>query len=449
MMKFLPAELIQKKRDGKELSAEEIKFFISGVLNGEVADYQATAFMMATFFQGMTLNETCALTQAMTQSGEQHEFKDPSLCLVDKHSTGGVGDKVSIILAPLAAACGLHVPMMAGRGLGFSGGTLDKLESIPGFNILLSREKFEEIVSKVGCAIIGQSEKIAPADRKLYALRDVTATIECHPLIAASILSKKLAEGTRALVLDVKVGNGAFMKTKTSAQALAKLITQVGKRMGLLIRAVLTDMNQPLGFAAGNTLEVLESIEVLTNAKLDLSAFKNLPERSSADLKTLTIHLVAEMLLLAKKVKSLNDGRKLAHQKIEDHSALKVFHEWISAQGGNLNDFSKIESLPLAPKKITWTADRGGYLNLIQTENIGRLLIELGAGRKRAEDQVDHGVGLVFHKKLGAKIKKGDPLVTVFTKPRADLKDLEQYFKSSISISSSKAPVPKLIHQVI
>lgn len=446
---FSPALIIQKKRDGIELSSDEIKQFISGISSGNVTDYQASAFMMATFFQGMSLNETVALTEAMVNSGEHYQFSDPKSAYVDKHSTGGVGDKVSIILAPLAAACGIRVPMMSGRGLGFSGGTLDKLESIPGYDPFLSHERFDSIVNSVGCSIIGQSKSIAPADRKLYSLRDVTATVECNPLITGSILSKKIAEGARCLLLDVKVGNGAFMRSKTQAAKLAKMIIQVAKKMKLPARAVLTDMNQPLGYATGNGIEVLESIEVLQNQKLNVRALKSLPETSSTDLKEVTIHLCAEMLVLGKKVKNLNEGRKLARTKLADGSAYKVFLEWVKAQGGDLSSLDRIEQINISSEKTTWKAPKEGYLNHIQTDNIGRILIELGAGRKRAEDPVDHSVGIVFHKKLGAKLKKGDPIATVFYKAGTSIRDEEDLFFKSIEISASKKPVPKLIIEVV
>lgn len=448
-MMFSPTSIIQKKRDGTELSSDEIVHFISAMSTGEVTDYQASAFMMATYFNGMTLGETVALTDAMVKSGERYSFGDEKAAYVDKHSTGGIGDKVSIILAPLAAACGLRVPMMSGRGLGFSGGTLDKLESIPGYDPFPSREKFESIVNSVGCAIIGQSRLIAPADRKLYALRDVTATVECNPLIVGSILSKKIAEGARYLLLDVKVGNGAFMRSKTQAAKLAKMIIQVAKKMNLPSRAVLTDMNQPLGYAAGNGIEILESIEILQNKKLDVQALRGLPETSSADLKEVTIHLCGEMLHLSKKVKSLNDGRKLARAKLVDGSALRVFNEWMKAQGADVSTIENIEKVAVSPERIEWKAPKDGYLNGIQTDDIGRILIELGAGRKRAEDPVDHSVGMVFHKKLGSKVKKGDPIVTVYYKPGTSIAEPEAMFYKSIEITASKKAVPKLILEVI
>jgi pyrimidine-nucleoside phosphorylase len=348
---FNPSSVIRKKRDGHPLTTEEINSFIRGLSDWSagqtgpsvVTDYQATAFLMAVYFSGMTLNETIALTEAMLKSGEQYDLSKISGIKVDKHSTGGVGDKVSLILAPLAAACNLKVPMMAGRGLGFSGGTLDKLESISGFNVHLNREEFEKILEDVGCAMIGQSDKIAPADKKLYALRDVTATVDCIPLITASILSKKLAEGSEALILDVKVGNGAFMKTHAAARKLAKTLTHVATKMNLPARALLTNMNQPLGYAVGNALEVQECIEILKNEKRS--------DTSSADLKELTVQLCAHMLELSKITNNLTEGRKLAHRKLQDGTAWKIFRDLVSAQGGSLEQIDHPEKLPRAPTK--------------------------------------------------------------------------------------------------
>ncbi|MFZ9594751.1 MAG: thymidine phosphorylase [Bdellovibrionia bacterium] len=435
-----PALIIKKKRDGKKLSREEIFDLIEGLSTqpeATVTDYQISAFLMAVYFSGMSLDETVALTEAMLKSGERYDLSQVPGFKVDKHSTGGIGDKVSLILAPLSAACGLKVPMMAGRGLGFSGGTLDKLESIEGFNVRLTRPQFEAMLERVGCAIIGQSEKIAPADKKLYAIRDVTATVECLPLITASILSKKLAEGTQALVLDVKVGSGAFMKTRKEARVLAKRLIQVAQKLKLPTRAVLTDMNQPLGYAVGNSLEVQESIEVLRNEKKDTTC--------SADLKELSIHLCAQMLVLSKQVKTLTEGRKLVHTKLSDGSAWKIFQQMVQSQGGNLKQILNPSLLPKAPHQVTWRAKRSGFISKIQTETIGLILIALGGGRKKATDRIDHSVGLVFHKKLGAKVQTGQPLVTVYAQKHTELEPLEKLFQQAIEITQERKPVPKLI----
>ncbi len=434
-----PSWIIQKKRDGKELEKSELKNFIQGICTGEVTDYQATAFLMATYFQGMTLDETVALTEVMLESGERYDHSKIPGPKVDKHSTGGVGDKVSLILAPLAAACGLRVPMMSGRGLGHSGGTLDKLESIPGFNVNLSREKFQEILFKVGCAMTGQTEKIAPADKKLYALRDVTATVECIPLITASILSKKLAEGAESLVLDVKVGSGAFMKSRESARKLAKTLIQVAKKMKLPCRAILTNMNQPLGYAVGNALEVKESIEILKNEKNG--------EGSSADLKELTIQLCAHMLNLGGICRNITEGRKLAQARLMDGSAWRVFQELVKEQGGDLSRIQNSEKIPLAPLQIQWKAKKRGFITKMNTEEIGKILIGLGGGRTQAADPIHFEVGLAFHKKLGSRVQVGDPLVTVYANENTDLNAMETLFHKSIEISKARKSVPELIFE--
>ncbi len=442
-----PAKIIQKKRDGGELSPAEIEGFIRGLNSGEVADYQATALMMAVFFKGMTPDETVALTRAMLESGERCELKSVPGFKVDKHSTGGVGDKVSLILAPLAAACGLKVPMMAGRGLGHSGGTLDKLESISGFQLRPSPARFEEILRTVGCAIIGQSETVAPADKRLYALRDVTATVDCIPLIVASILSKKAAEGTQGLVMDVKVGNGAFMKERADARRLARMLVEVGAKLGLQVRAVLTDMNQPLGYAAGNAIEVQECIEVL-RAGIEPER-KSDSEAGSGDLKELTVQLCAHMIEMAGVTRNRIEARKLAHLKLADGSAWKVFQDMVQAQGGDLSQVLDPSRLPRAARRITWKAPKRGFVSRINTQAMGEILVELGGGRKRAADPVDFGVGLIFHKKLGSRVQAGEPLATVLAPTPFDLAPLESFFLESIEISGSRKPVPRLILETL
>ncbi len=434
-----PAWLIQKKRDGKELTADEIRDFIRGITRGDVADYQATAFLMATYLRGMTANETVALTEAMLHSGEVYDLSNIPGIKVDKHSTGGVGDKVSIILAPLAAACGVTVPMMAGRGLGHSGGTIDKLEAIPGFQTELSRERFDQQLLSTGCAIIGQSGRIAPADKKLYALRDVTATIECIPLIVASILSKKIAAGVQGLVMDVKCGNGAFMKTPKQAMVLAQTIVKVGRKMGLKARALVTNMNQPLGYSAGNSIEIHESIQILKNETLD--------DLGSGDLKELTVLLCAHMLELAGRVKTLAEGRKLAHKKLADGSAWAKFQEMVKAQGGSLDSIlSPALGLPLAPKSIVYTAKKRGYVTEMDTQALGRLLVDLGGGRRQVTDSVDFGASLIFHNKLGARVAAGDPLVTVHgATEKVGSIPLAARLDDAITVSGTRKPVPKLV----
>jgi pyrimidine-nucleoside phosphorylase/thymidine phosphorylase len=436
-----PALIIQRKRDGKELSREQIHGFIRGLSTGDVADYQATAFLMAVYFRGMSLDETVALTEAMLESGERYDLSRIPGPKVDKHSTGGVGDKVSLILAPLAAACGLRVPMMSGRGLGHTGGTLDKLESISGFDVRLDRARFEHVLESTGCAMIGQTERMVPADRKLYALRDVTGTVECIPLIVASILSKKLAEGAEALVLDVKVGSGAFMKSRADARRLAKTLTAVAKKMKLPCRAVLTSMSQPLGYATGNALEVVEAIEVLRN--------DTPPSLASGDLKELTIQLCAQMLELGGVVRNLTEGRKLAHGRLADGSAWGKFEDMVGAQGGALDQIRDPSKLPHASRSATWGARKRGYVAGMDTQALGQILVELGGGRKKAEDSVDPRVGLVFHKKLGSRVQVGEPIVTVHAPEKLDLEELESKFQAAVDITGARKPVPKLILEVM
>ena len=434
-----PVWMIQKKRDGHALSSAEIESFVRSASTGHIPDYQIAAWLMAVYFQGMDSDETMALTRAMTDSGERYDLTSVSGPKVDKHSTGGVGDKVSLILAPLAAACGLKVPMMAGRGLGHSGGTLDKLESIPGFKVQISPARFKAALQQHGCAIIGPGENIAPADRKFYALRDVTATIDCVPLIVASILSKKIAEGTDALVLDVKVGNGAFMKTAAEARHLARAISRVAIKLGLPCRALLTDMSQPLGYSVGNALEVGESIEVLKNQQSG--------ELSSSDLKETTIQLCAQMLQLGGKAGNLADGRKKALAKLADGSAWKVFRHFVAAQEGSLAKFSDPRISPAGLQTQVWKARNRGYISWMNTETMGRLLTELGGGRIHAEDSIDHRVGFVYHRKLGAHMQPGDAIVTVYARPGQSelLRELENKFQSAIEISRSRKPLPNLL----
>lgn len=439
-----PVWVIQKKRNGENLTDSEIRSFIQGVSTGAIPDYQASALLMAIFFQGMNLDETVSLTRAMLESGVRYDLSSVSGIKVDKHSTGGVGDKVSLILAPLAAACGIKVPMMSGRGLGHSGGTIDKLEAISGFDINLSYERFVAVLNQIGCAMIGQSSTIAPADKKLYALRDVTGTVECIPLIVASILSKKVAEGSDALVLDVKVGSGAFMKTRDQAKKLAKTLILVARKLDLPCRALLTDMNQPLGCTAGNAIEVAESIAILRNRKFPIFGQNN-AYGSSGDLKELTVQLCAQMLELGKVVRNVAEGRKLALKKLADGSAWKVFQELVKIQGGSLEQIRNPEQLSLAPQMAVWNARRRGYLTKMNTEEIGKILVDLGGGRKKTSDPIDPGASLIFHKKLGGLVKSGEPLVTVFAPAGLDLKNLEARFADAVEISSARKPVPKLV----
>jgi pyrimidine-nucleoside phosphorylase len=438
-MNLSAPEFIQKKRDRVPLAPEEIKKFVQDSTQGKIPDYQITAFLMATYFTGMSLEETAALTTAMVESGERYDLSKIKGAKVDKHSTGGIGDKVSIILAPLAAACGLKVPMMAGRGLGHTGGTIDKLEAIPGYRVVLTPEEFTSILQTVGCSIVSQSAKIAPADKMYYALRDVTATIECIPLITSSILSKKIAEGAQGLVMDIKVGNGAFMKKKTEAMILAKTLRAVGKKAGLEVRATLSNMDQPLGYSAGNAIELYECIEILKNEPLNPYSL------SSSDLKELTLHLCAHMLEVGKVVKNLAEGRKLATQKLADGSAWKKFFEMVTAHGGDTSYLTEPWKLTQAPKVIEVHAKKKGYITEMDTEGLGRLLIRLGGGRNTVGEPIDHRVGFFFHHRLGSMVKADTQLVTIFGNEQTQFKEIEDALRRMIKISSSKKMAPKLI----
>lgn len=432
-------QIIQKKRDKLPLSAAELKQFVVGSVSNEIPDYQISAFLMATYFNGMTLDETAALTLAMVESGEHYDLSKIKGPKVDKHSTGGIGDKVSIILAPLAAACGLKVPMMAGRGLGHTGGTIDKLEAIPGYKAVLSKDEFNKILTDVGCAIISQSEKIAPADRKYYALRDVTATIECVPLITSSILSKKIAEGTQGLVMDIKVGNGAFMKKKTDAMKLAKMLRAVAKKAKLELRATLTNMDQPLGYSIGNALEVYECIEIMSGKDLNPYSL------TSLDLRELTLHLCAHMLEIGKVVKNVAEGRKLAIAKLADGSAYAKFKEMIKAQGGDISTFEEPWRYIKSEKVVEIKCGKKGYVNEIHTEALGRILIALGGGRNKVGAPIDHSVGFFIHKKLGSLVKAEDTLITLFGTSKTDFTAIKRQIEECIRISSTKKIAPKLI----
>ncbi|AKU90293.1 thymidine phosphorylase [Vulgatibacter incomptus] len=390
-------DLIKRKRDGGRLAQEEIAAFLDAYTRGDIPDYQASAMLMAIFFRGMDAAELAAWTRAMLESGEVLDLSDIPGVKVDKHSTGGVGDKVSIPLVPLVMACGVKVPMIAGRGLGHTGGTIDKLEAIPGFSVELGVDRFRRQVSEIGAALIGQTAELAPADRKLYALRDATATVESIPLISSSILSKKLAEGCDALVLDVKVGQGAFMKDLGQARELARTMVDLGRQMGRRMVALLTGMEQPLGRAVGNALEVVESIEVLRGGG---------PE----DLEHLTVELGAEMLVLGEAVANLESGRDRIRAAIADGSGLRAFEALVEAQGGDPRVVREPERLPRAPRTEVVRAPSAGYVVGIQAEEVGLAAMTLGAGRSRKEDPIDPAVGFVLQRKVGDRVEPGEPL---------------------------------------
>jgi len=393
-------DLIKKKRDRGTLSRDEILALVDGYVDGSVADYQMSAFAMAVFFNGLSGDELAALTHAMLHSGDVLTLDDTPGIKVDKHSTGGVGDKISLPLAPAVAACGVPVPMISGRGLGHTGGTLDKLESIPGFRVDLTVDDYRRLVRTVGCCLIGQTARLAPADKKLYALRDVTATVDCIPLITSSILSKKLAEGIDALVLDVKFGSGAFMKRHADAETLARTMVDIATRMGKRCVARLTNMDQPLGVMVGNALEVQESLDVLEG-------------KGPRDIRALTVELGAEMLVLGGVAKTLDDGRGQIAATLDDGRAMKKFAEIIAAQGGDARVTTDRSRLPHAPKKQDVAAPRDGVVSAVDAEKVGVASMLLGGGRARSADAIDPRVGLAVHARIGDRVQKGQALFTL------------------------------------
>lgn len=414
---MLPQWIIEKKRDGGELADEEIRFLIQGFTDGSIPDYQMAAFAMAVYFKGMTPRETAALTLEMMNSGDVIDPANLPGIKADKHSTGGIGDKTSLILAPLAAACGLTVPMISGRGLGITGGTLDKLESIAGFRTDLSEPEFFQTLEKCGCAITGQTAQLSPADKKLYALRDVTGTVPSIPLITASIMSKKLAEGIDTLVLDVKWGKGAFMKSIEDARELAHAMVDVGSQMGKNVRALITDMNQPLGRAAGNALEVQECLDVLNGGGPD-------------DLRELTVELVFQMLQLSNVWKNRDE----IFQTLENGEAMKKFEAMVAAQGGSTDWKFKGAEIQ---EPLFASAD--GTVTAVDAELIGKTCLILGAGRQKTDDKIDHAVGIAQMKKPGEAVKKGEPLAVVFSNDRKKMEEAFPMIGTAFSIGDAPA----------
>jgi pyrimidine-nucleoside phosphorylase len=417
-------DLIRKKRDSGEHTREEIDFLISGYTSGEIPDYQMAAWLMAVWLRGLNRAEIAALTESMLYSGEVLQHADVPWKKVDKHSTGGVGDKTSLILAPIVAAGGLTVPMISGRGLGHTGGTLDKLEAIPGFNVNLSLAEFRRVLKECGMGLIGQTAEIAPADKKIYALRDVTATIENVGLICASIMSKKLAEGIDALVLDVKTGSGAFMKREEDAVRLAEVMVETAKRMGKKAVALITDMEQPLGRAAGHSIEVVECIEVLSG-------------RGPADLRELSIELSAWMFYLGERVKSVDEGRGLAETMIANGEAKKKFRQSIRLQGGDERVIDEPQRLPAARFHVNVTSPVNGYVTGTNCEQFGTALAMLGGGREKKEDTIDHAVGIEFRKRIGDRVEKGEPLATIHYNSDAKLAEAKSLIADSYQIGES------------
>ncbi|UCF47586.1 MAG: thymidine phosphorylase [Myxococcales bacterium] len=398
-------ELIVRKREGRKLGAEEVRGLVFGFMNGSVTDYQMSALAMAVYFRGMDFDETVAMTLAMRDSGEVLSLDDIEAPKVDKHSTGGVGDKVSICLAPIVAACGVVVPMMSGRGLGHTGGTLDKLEAIPGFRVDLSIRQFRAQLRKIGCALIGQTGDLAPADKRLYALRDVTGTVESIPLITSSILSKKLAEGIDALVLDVKVGRGAFMKTESDARELARSLVRVGTLGGKRVSALLTNMDAPIGYTIGNALETAEALEILHGEGPD-------------DLRELTYELAAEMLRAAGVTKSKPQALRRIELAVADGTALQKMRQIVKAQDGDPGVVDNPDRLPLARHRSSITATAEGYVADIDPLELGYASMGLGAGRSRAQDAVDPGAGIRLHVQVGDRVRAGDAVATLYASQR-------------------------------
>ena len=429
-------DIIKKKRDGGILTSEEIDFFIRGLTRGEIPDYQATALLMAIYFNDMTEDETYCLTSSMMNSGDVLDLSDIPGIKVDKHSTGGVGDKLSLTIAPLVASAGVSMPMIAGRGLGHTGGTVDKLESIPNFRTDLSLREFKETVKKIKLSIIGQTSEIAPADKKLYALRDVTATVESIPLIVSSIMSKKLAEGIDGLVMDVKTGNGAFMKEFEDALELSEGIVKIGKKMGENVVALITDMNQPLGYAVGNSLEVIEAIEFLKG-------------EGSDDIKNLTLKIGAWMLKMGGITEDIEDGIKILQEKLNSGEGLEKFRELIKCQNGNPEVTEDYNLFPKAKIIKDVKSIESGYVQKIETDKIGISACILGAGRLKADSPIDYSAGLILRKKIGDYVEKGDPLITIHTNKKEAISEAESMITSSYFIGVNPPIKPPLIHKVI
>ncbi|MGA9509872.1 MAG: thymidine phosphorylase [Candidatus Sulfotelmatobacter sp.] len=434
---FRAIDVIRKKRDAGELSRGEIESLVNAYTAGTIPDYQVSAWLMAVVLRGMTRAETASLTDAMLRSGDILDLSSLSGKKVDKHSTGGVGDKTSLVLAPLVAAAGVTVPMISGRGLGHTGGTLDKLEAIPGFSVNLSVAQFRRVLETCGCAMIGQTHEIAPADRKLYALRDVTGTVESPYLICASIMSKKLAEGIDALVLDVKTGSGAFMKGEEDAAFLAELMVETGERMGKQVVAVITDMDQPLGCMIGNALEVVEVVEILRG-------------EGPQDLRQLCLELAGWMLQLGGVANTVAEGKKLSEELIASGKVLDKFRQMAELQGGDPRVIDDPLKLPRAQHTMTLSSPRSGYLASLQCEQVGTACVILGGGRERKEDSVDPAVGIVLHKKVGDAVSIGEPLATVHYNEEALAHRAMELLVKSYRITDSPAHEKRpLVHRVI
>lgn len=427
-------DVIDQKRNGGVLSDEQLHFFVDGVVDGSLPDYQISALLMAIYFQGMTDREQTQLTMKMMHSGERLDLSKIPGIKVDKHSTGGVGDKTSLPLAAMVAALGIPVPMISGRGLGHTGGTLDKLEAIPGFQVELSEQDFIKQVAEEKLAIVGATRDVAPADKKIYALRDVTDTVDSIPLIASSIMSKKLASGTDALVIDVKTGAGAFMKTEDSAVKLAKALVAIGKQAGLKCEAVISDMNQPLGSKIGNTLEIEETLDLLKG-------------KGPKDLLELVLELGSRMVVMGQQAASLAEARAKLEQTIADGSALARFKAMIKAQHGDPNVVDDYSLMPHAKYQIEYPAQKGGVIAKLTADEIGMASMLMGGGRQKADDQLDYAVGIELHKKIGDSVQKGESIMTIWSN-REDIDDVKELLDQAVAIKES-AQQPTLIHETI
>ncbi|ANZ60049.1 pyrimidine-nucleoside phosphorylase [Secundilactobacillus paracollinoides] len=427
-------DVIDHKRNGSALTNEEIKFFVDGVVDGSIPDYQTSALLMAIYFNGMADGEQAELAMQMLKSGDQLDLSDIPGNKVDKHSTGGVGDKTSIPLAPMIAALGIPIPMISGRGLGHTGGTLDKLEAIPGFNVELTEDQFKQQVKDIKLAIVGATGNIAPADKKIYALRDVTDTVDSIPLIAGSIMSKKIASGTDALVLDVKTGSGAFMKSGDQARDLAKALVSIGQNTGMDCMAVISDMNQPLGNMIGNALEIQESISILKG-------------EGPADITDLVLTLGSQMVALAKKAKTLAEARAMLQAVIDNGKALESFRQMIVAQGGNGDVVDDPMLMPQAQFKIDLPAKADGVVAKMTADELGIASMLLGGGRQTKDDDLDYAVGLELHKKVGDPVKAGESLLTIYSN-RESVDDIKTLLYDNIEIADHAEPI-KLIHEII
>ena len=433
---MLMTDLIAKKRDGGELSSEEIQFMIDGYVRGDIADYQMSAMCMAILWRGMSDRETLDLTMAMMQSGEIVDLSGIEGIKADKHSTGGVGDKTSLILCPMVAACGLRIAKMSGRGLGHTGGTLDKLESFPGYNISIGEKRFLENVNRIGIAIMGQTADLVPADKKLYALRDVTGTVPSIPLIVSSIMSKKLASGADVIVLDVKCGSGAFMKTEEQARELARGLTRIGRLAGRKCSAVITDMDQPLGCAVGNAIEVKEAISVLRG-------------ETKGDLLELCLTLGNCLLIGAGYAQDDAAARKMLQEAIDSGKALEKLAELVEAQDGEARDVYDTARLPLAPVQLEVPSEEAGYISHIECEKVGLISMHLGGGRAAKEDTIDLSVGLVLHKKVGDKVEKGESLGTIHAPTMEKAQEAAESLRACCTFSAEPVQRPTFIKDII